>query len=163
MLMSRLLSEPEARTNENTTKAIKAIQESVVKERNKRKEQIREVRKEFKAEIKELRDELHQPRAASTVHNMSEGTSEVVIGGFRRKSKTGAMAMVTTILSSINSKTVILEEKRAAVPDVVPVQFESHDEALEFVRYYKLRTDFPGYFRGFWCNMNQTLEERDHF
>ena len=86
-------------------------------------------------------------------------TDEIVIGGFRGKSKAGAIILCKRILVGAEGSPSILEDVIGNAPDVVPIKFDSSESARKFVENNKLTKPFEG----FWCNMNQTPEERDYF
>ena len=81
----------------------------------------------------------------------------MVIGGFRGKSKAGAMIMCQKILAHVAGHPEILENRVGNAPDVIVIRFDSMETARQFV------VDQKGakHFDGFWCNISQTQEERD--
>ena len=48
-------------------------------------------------------------------------------------------------------------------PKVVPIKFATRDHAEAFVRQHVGKKDFFHRFDGFWCNVNQVVEERANF
>ena len=86
-------------------------------------------------------------------------TDEIVIGGFRGKSKAGALIICKKIIAAVPGSPTILEDRIGNAPDVVPIKFASMEAARKFVESQKGVKPFEGY----WCNMSQTPEERDNF
>ena len=86
-------------------------------------------------------------------------TDEIVIVGFRGNSKAGALIMCKKIIARVLGSPTILEDRMGNAPDAVPVQFSIVEAARQFVENQKAAKHFGG----FWCNMSQTPEERDHF
>ena len=94
-------------------------------------------------------------------HSSPEGTLTdiVIIGGFRGKSKVGAIGMCTDFLKDKAGNPKILEDKVANAPDVVPTQFSSNQIARDFVLVNKNQRPFEG----FWCNLHMTVDERENY
>ena len=86
-------------------------------------------------------------------------TDEVVIGGFRGKSKIGAITVCKRLLAGIEGSPKILEDHIGNAPDVVPIKFDTVESARKYIENNKNAK----HFEGFWCNMSQTPEEREHF
>ena len=84
-------------------------------------------------------------------------------GGFGMKSKEGAITMVESIIVGKDGDLQVLKDKVSLAPKVVPIKFATRDHAEAFVRQHAGKKDFPHRFDGFWCNINQSAEERANF
>ena len=90
--------------------------------------------------------------------------NEIVIKGFKLKSKAGAMAMTEKILKDIQGDPEIIHDRIANVPVVVPIRFKDSSSAEHLLQTHGREvTSFPGRFFTFWCNWSQTEAERQNF
>lgn len=84
---------------------------------------------------------------------------EIVIGGVRGKSNAGAILLCEEALSGAEGSPEIVRDRLANAPQVVVVTFSSARHAQDYIT----ANSKKNIFLGFWCNMNQTLEERNAY
>ena len=82
--------------------------------------------------------------------------NEIVIGGFGKKTKLGAMKMIEQIIEGVAGNPQIVSDRVGNAPTIVPVQFASTTAANDFLDKFRNKKDFPGYFDGFWTNLSQS-------
>ena len=75
-------------------------------------------------------------------------------------SREGAISICLQILFNTHGNPKIIDEKVGQVPSVVPIRFDSSASAMKFIREHQSRTDFDGYFDGFWTNVSRREKER---
>ena len=90
--------------------------------------------------------------------------AETVIGGFEHKSTAGVIVMVRKILKDIDGNPQIVSDRTSNVPEVVSVTSVDHGAAKRFLDAHgKSCGDVHGKFKYFWCNCNQTEDERREY
>ena len=69
--------------------------------------------------------------------------------------------MVSKIIDGKDGNPKIIMDKVSFAPKVVPIKFDSTEFAQHFVRHHGAKNaQFPHRYDGFWCNISQSLEER---
>ena len=72
--------------------------------------------------------------------------------------------MIEKVIDGKEGNPTILKDKVSLAPTVGSVKFDLKGHAEDFVRRHSgNETNFPYKFDDFWCNMNQTPEERATF
>ena len=124
-------------------------------ERNKRLHQQTDIQTQ-------MADLTSRVEASQSTGSMTAGNSrndEAVIGGFRGKSKAGAILICQKIIAHVAGNPKILEDRVGNALDVIVIELSRMEAARQFVTDQKNAKHFDG----FWCNISQTPEERDHF
>ena len=162
-LMRKLLIESEEKQKQSfdtsiqkaITEHVQPLQEEMKVERNERLHQYTEIQ----TQMAELRSQVKASRGTGSMPAGTSRNDEAVIGGFRGKSKAGAILICQKIIAHVAGNPKILVDRVGNAPDVIVIQFSSMGATRQFVTDQKNAKHFDG----FWCNISQTPEERDHF
>ena len=71
--------------------------------------------------------------------------------------------MVESIIVGKDGEPQVLKDNVIFVPKVVPIKFVTRDHAEAFDRQHAGKKNFSHRFDGFWCNINQSAEDRANF
>ena len=71
--------------------------------------------------------------------------------------------MVKARINGQSGNPIIIDDRIAGTPEVIPVKFDNTDDAQSFIKKFDKKKDFASYLDGFWCNFSQTKAERDSF
>ena len=87
-----------------------------------------------------------------------------MIGGFGLKSKDGAIKIVEKVIAGNDGNPTIIKDRVSMVPSKMSLKFDSSTHTETFVRRHTAKLFvFPHKHDGFWCNVSQSLKEREDF
>ena len=141
-MMRRLLSESEDSMKAHVGRVcsdavaqhVQPLKAEIATERTERAQFQKEVKEDIAA-LHKRQDELEQSLKTrpSVRASASDGkrTNEIVIGGFHRKSKAGAIAMVRQIIAGCAGNPQIIEDRVAKVPQL----FLSNSNRMHLLRH----------------------------
>ena len=125
---------------------ITPLKSEIAQERTARTQDITELR----AELKEMNEKIDRLTSSSSSFGRSGNrTDEVIIGGFKKKSRQGAIHLCREILHGIEGSPTIIEDRIANIPVVVPIKFDYLGTASKFIRSHSNHNQCRGYCGGF--------------
>ena len=138
-MMQRLLNASEGKQkvsfNESIQNAIaehvQPLKEEIKAERTERLHQ----HSETQIQLEELRSQMGLLQRGGNSGGMGgeSSTDDIVIGGFRGKTKAGAIIMVKRLIAEAPGSPTIVEDRIGNAPDVVPIKFSTVEAARQFV------------------------------